>query len=47
MKIGSKDKFSEVQARHWDQFAEAVGLSKAQARSVDSTAMAWLSKSCF
>jgi len=32
MKIGSKYKFSEVQARHWDQFAEAVGLSKAQAR---------------
>lgn len=32
MKVGSKYKFSEVQARHWDQFAEAVGLSKAQAR---------------
>ena len=32
MKIGSKYKFSEVQARHWDQFADAVGLSKAQAR---------------
>jgi serine/threonine-protein kinase HipA len=32
MKIGSKYKFSEVQARHWDQFAEALGLSKAQAR---------------
>lgn len=32
MKIGSKYKFSEVQARHWDQFAEAVGLGKAQAR---------------
>ncbi len=32
MKIGSKYKFSEVQARHWDQFAEAVALSKAQAR---------------
>ena len=32
MKIGSKYKFSEVQARHWDQFAEAVGLSKALAR---------------
>jgi serine/threonine-protein kinase HipA len=32
MKIGSKYKFSEVQARHWDQFAQAVGLSKAQAR---------------
>lgn len=32
MKIGSKYKFSEVQARHWDQFAEAAGLGKAQAR---------------
>lgn len=32
MKIGSKYKFSEVQARHWDQFAKAAGLSKALAR---------------
>ncbi len=32
MKIGSKSKFSEVQARHWDQFAEAAGLAKAQAK---------------
>ncbi|ODT74791.1 MAG: toxin HipA [Nitrosomonadales bacterium SCN 54-20] len=32
MKLGSKYKFSEVQARHWDQFAEAAGLAKAQAR---------------
>ena len=32
MKIGSMYKFSEVQAQHWEQFAEAVGLSKAQAR---------------
>lgn len=32
MKIGSKYKFSEVQARHWDQFLQAVGLSRAQAR---------------
>ncbi len=32
MKIGSKYKFSEVQARHWDQFAEGVGLGKAQAK---------------
>ena len=32
MKIGGKYKFSEVQARHWDQFLEAAGLSKAQAR---------------
>lgn len=31
MKIGSKYKFSEVQARHWDQFAEEAGLSRAQA----------------
>ena len=32
MKIGSKCKFSEVQARHWEQFAESVVLTKAQAR---------------
>ena len=32
MKIGSKYKFSEVQARHWDLFLEAAGLSRAQAR---------------
>ena len=32
MKIGSKYKFSEIQARHWDQFAEAAGLGKAQVR---------------
>jgi serine/threonine-protein kinase HipA len=32
MKLGGKYKFSEVQARHWDQFAEAAGLAKAQAR---------------
>lgn len=32
MKIGSKYRFSEVQARHWEQFAEAAGLGKAQAR---------------
>ena len=32
MKIGGKYKFSEVQTRHWDQFAQAVGLNKAQAR---------------
>lgn len=32
MKIGSKYKFSEVQARHWHQFAESAGLSKAQTR---------------
>jgi len=32
MKIGSKYTFSEVQARHWGQFAEGVGLAKAQAK---------------
>jgi serine/threonine-protein kinase HipA len=32
MKIGSKYKFSEVQARHWDQFAQSAGLARAPAR---------------
>ena len=32
MKIGSKYKFSEVQARHWNQLAEGAGLAKAQAK---------------
>lgn len=32
MKIGSKYKFSEVQARHWEQFAEGVGFTRAQAK---------------
>lgn len=32
MKIGSKYPFNEVQARHWDRFAEAAGLSQAQTR---------------
>lgn len=32
MKIGSKYRFSEVQARHWEQFAESVGLTKALAK---------------
>ena len=32
IKIGSKYTFSEVQARHWEQFAEGVGLTKAQAK---------------
>lgn len=32
MKIGGKYKFDDVQARHWDRFAEAVALSKAQTR---------------
>lgn len=30
MKLGSKYKFSEVQSRHWEQFAEAAGLARAQ-----------------
>ncbi len=32
MKIGGKYKFGEVLSRHWEQFAEGAGLSKAQAR---------------
>ena len=32
MKLGSKYKFSEVQSRHWEQFAEAAGLARAQTR---------------
>lgn len=32
MKLGSKYKFTEVQARHWDQFAQEAGLSKAQTK---------------
>lgn len=32
MKIGSRYKFSEIQARHWDQFSESAGLAKAQAK---------------
>lgn len=32
MKIGSKYKFSEVQARHWEQFAEGLGFTKAQTK---------------
>lgn len=32
MKIGSKYKFSEVQALHWEQFAESAGFTKAQAK---------------
>ena len=32
MKIGSKYKFSEILARHWEQFAEAVGFTKAQTK---------------
>ena len=34
MKIGSKSKFSEVEARHWEQFAEAAGLAKGPASGV-------------
>jgi serine/threonine-protein kinase HipA len=32
MKIGSRYKFSEVQARHWEQFAQVAGLGKAQSK---------------
>ncbi|MFN3731386.1 type II toxin-antitoxin system HipA family toxin [Comamonas testosteroni] len=32
MKIGSKYKFSELEARHWEQFAEEAGLAKAATR---------------
>ena len=32
MKIGSKYKFSEVQARHWEQFATGAALSPAQVK---------------
>jgi serine/threonine-protein kinase HipA len=32
MKIGSKYKFSDVEKRHWEQFAEGAGLTKAQAK---------------
>jgi len=32
MKLGSKYKFTEVQARHWEQFAQDAGLSKAQTK---------------
>ena len=32
MKLGSKYKFSEVQARHWAEFAQSAALSAAQTR---------------
>ncbi|WP_349570960.1 type II toxin-antitoxin system HipA family toxin [Azotobacter salinestris] len=32
MKLGSQYRFGEVQARHWEQFAEGAGLARAQAR---------------
>ena len=32
MKLGSKYKFTEVQVRHWEQFAQAAGLSKAETK---------------
>jgi serine/threonine-protein kinase HipA len=32
MKIGSKYRFEDLQARHWDQFAQEAGLSVAQTR---------------
>lgn len=32
MQVGSKVRFSEVQARHWEQLAKAAGLSGAQTK---------------
>jgi serine/threonine-protein kinase HipA len=32
MKIGSKYKFNEVRAQHWEQFAQSIGITKAQAK---------------
>lgn len=32
MKLGSKYKFSELMGRHWEQFADAAGLARAQMR---------------
>ncbi len=32
MKIGSKYKFTDVQARHWEQFADVAGLAKPQVK---------------
>ena len=32
MKLGSKYKFSEVEPRHWEQFATEAGLAKAATR---------------
>ena len=32
MKLCSKYSFTEVEARHWEKFAEAAGLSKAQTK---------------
>ena len=32
MKLGSKYRFTDVQARHWMQFAQAIGLSNAQTK---------------
>jgi serine/threonine-protein kinase HipA len=32
MKIGSRYKFSEVQARHWEQFVQVAGLGRAQSK---------------
>lgn len=36
MKICSKYKLSEVQVRYWEQFADSVGLTKAQGKSAHS-----------
>ena len=32
MKIGGRYRFSELEARHWEQFAEDAGFSRAQTR---------------
>jgi serine/threonine-protein kinase HipA len=32
MKLGNTYKFNEVQARHWDQFAQSGGLSATQTK---------------
>jgi serine/threonine-protein kinase HipA len=32
MKVGSKYQFDDLQARHWDQFADEAGLSRSQMR---------------
>ena len=39
MKLGNTYKFNEIQARHWDQFAQSCGLSATQTkkRVIDST----------
>jgi hypothetical protein len=45
MKIGSKYKFSEIESRHWDQFAESAGLAKAHF-GIGTVAAVDCSKTC-